>query len=142
MKTAELQQGIFTRLSGDATLIAALSTAWSPSVPIFADVPQVDGGNAAFFPYVTFGPDTAIPWDTKTTFGGNATVQINVWSRSGNYTQVKNIATMIYTRLHHQPLAIPTASEVLTTCESQSVSLDPDGETRRALMLFRALYDL
>lgn len=141
MKAEQLQQGLFTRLSTDAALVAALSSAWGIP-PIFADVPEIDGGNNAFFPYVTFGPDTLTPWDTKTSLGGNATVQINVWTRAANYTQAKAISSLIYDRLHYQQLTIPTANEVLTMNESMSFSLDPDGRTRRGLMLFRIIYDL
>lgn len=140
MKTEALQSAIYTRLSTDATLVAALSTAWGIT-PIFADVPQVDGDNNAYYPYVTFGADVATAWDTKSSLGANVTFQIDVWSRAGNYTQVKSIATLIWQRLHYQPLTITGADEVLLMVESQNFSIDPDGETRRALITCRCLYD-
>jgi hypothetical protein len=140
MKAQDLQQGLFTRLSTDAGLVAALSSIWG-FVPIFADVPEVDGDNDAYFPYVSFGPDTLTQWDDKDINGANATVQINVWTRSGNYTQAKTIAGLIYNRLHHQQFAIAGATNITTMCESQAFTLDPDGHTRRGLLFFRVLYD-
>jgi hypothetical protein len=140
MKAEALQAAIYTRLSTDATLVAALSTAWGIT-PIFADVPQVNGDNSAYYPYVTFGADVATMWDTKTSVGANVTFQIDVWSRAGNYLQVKQIATLIWQRIHYQSLTITGADEVLLMVESQNFSIDPDGETRRALITCRCLYD-
>jgi hypothetical protein len=140
MKTEALQTAIYTRLSTDAGLVSALSSAWGIT-PIFADVPQVDGDNNAYYPYVTFGADVATPWDTKTSLGANVTFQIDVWSRSGNWLQVKSIATLIWQRLHYAQFNITGADEILTMVESQAFTIDPDGETRRALILCRCQYD-
>lgn len=140
MKTEALQAAIYTRISTDAALVAALSTAWGIT-PVFADVPQIDGDDNAYYPYVTFGADVAVPWDTKTGTGSNVTFQIDVWSRSGNYTQVKSIATLIWQRLHYSTFTITGADEILTMVESQAFTMDADGETRRALILCRCYYD-
>lgn len=142
MKTDALQQSIFQRLSTDAALIAALSSAYGLSVvPIFADVPEVDGENDAFFPYVSFGPDVALPWNTKRSLGAEVSVQIDVWTRAADYAQAKAIAAMIYNRLERQPLTIAGAHHVTTDVESITTTLDPDGRTRRAMMMFKIVYD-
>jgi hypothetical protein len=140
MKTAALQQAIYSKLSGDVALSELLSVSWGLT-PIFADVPEVPAGDDSYFPYVTFGKDTSVPWDTKSDLGANATFQVDAWSRAGNYTQVKSIADRIYSVLHYQSLLISGADNVLMMCESQSFDIDPDGSTRRALMLFRCMYD-
>jgi hypothetical protein len=141
MNAAQLQTALYGALSGSATLVNRLSTQWPITPAIFADVPQVDGGDDAFFPYVVFGQDVITPWDTKTTLGGEATFQIDVWSRAGNYIEAKEIAQIIYDLLHYQSLTIDGTTSTLIMNESQNFSLDPDGETRRGLMLFRAMYD-
>jgi hypothetical protein len=140
MKTGALQSAIYTRLSTDTALVAALSNAWGVA-PIFADVPQVNGDNNAYYPYVTFGADVATPWDTKSSLGANVTFQIDAWSRSGNWLQVKAIATQIWQRLHYAQFSITGADEILTMVESQTFTIDSDGETRRALILCRCYYD-
>jgi hypothetical protein len=141
MKLAPLQTALYTRLSTDTALVAALSSQWGMAA-IFSDVPEVgDPENNSYHPYVTFGSEVATPFDTKTDNGAQVSVQIDVWSRSQSYLQVKQIAQLIYARLHHQPLTIAGASHIVTVCDSNSTSLDPDGKTRRALMLFTVLYD-
>ena len=140
MNADGFQRAVFSKLSGSAALIAAISTAWGVT-PIFADVPEVEGDDAAYFPFVTFGKDTFTPWDTKSTHGGNVTFQVDIWTRSANYTQAKEIAGLVNDVLHDQELTITGSASILTRNESASFSMDPDGITRRGLMLFRAQYD-
>lgn len=140
MRGAELQTAIYNRLTSDAALVAALSPVWGVA-PIFADVPEINGEDNARFPYVSFGPDVETPWDTKTSFGAEISIQIDIWSRQAGYTQVKQIGALIYQRLHFQPLTIAGATLVYARCISLSASLDPDGRTRRGLMLFDVVSD-
>jgi hypothetical protein len=140
MITEALQAAIYTRLSTDTALVALLSQAWG-GVAIFSDVPEINGENDAYFPYVSFGPDVATPWDTKTDFGSEVSVQIDVWSRQNDYTETKGILSAIHARLHYQPLIIAGASHVLTRVTSATTSLDPDGHTRRGLMFLTVIYD-
>ena len=140
MRGAELQRAIYERLTGDGTLANALSQAWG-FMPVFSDVPEINGEDNARFPYVTFGPDVETSWDTKTDFGAEVSIQIDVWSRSAGYAEVKQVAALIYRRLHYQPLNVAGVHVIYLRCESLTTSLDPDGHTRRALMLFTAVYD-
>jgi hypothetical protein len=117
-----------------------LSSAWGVA-PIFADVPEINGEDNARFPYVSFGPDVETPWDTKTSFGAEVSIQIDVWSRQAGYTEAKQVVGLIYRRLHYQPLTLPDGHLVYLRCDSATTSLDPDGHTRRGLMLFTAVYD-
>jgi len=141
MKLDALQTALYTRLSTDTALVAALSNTWFMPA-IFYDVPEVaNPSDNAYFPYVAIGSEVATPFDTKTDNGAQVSVQIDVWSRSQSDLQAKQIAQLIYDRLHHQPLTIAGASHIVTVCDSNSTSLDNDGKTRRALMLFTLLYD-
>lgn len=140
MDPAALQESVYDVLVGDATLLALLSGAWSFD-PVFSDVP--DDQNAeddTYFPYITFGPDTSVPFDTKDFAGANATLQINVWTRSADYIEAKDIATRIHTLLHKASLSITGKTHVNCVMESVEFTMDPDGHTRRALMQFRVLY--
>jgi hypothetical protein len=140
MNTEALQVALFDRLSTDAALIAALSDQWG-FVPIFADVPEIHGEDDRYFPYVTIGNEVATPWNTKSTLGAEVSVQIDVWTRTADYVQAKSVASLIYDRLERQDLSIAGAHHVTTDVQSISTSLDPDGRTRRALMLFTVIYD-
>jgi hypothetical protein len=141
MKLAALQSALYTRLTTDAALVAALSAGWGAPA-VFSDVPEVtDPENNALFPYVTMGSEVATPFDTKSLNGAQVSVQIDVWSRSQSYLPVKQISQIIYARLHKQPLTISGAHHIETICDSNTTSLDSDGKTRRALMLFTVIFD-
>lgn len=139
MNPAALQDAVFGVLSGDSTLLAELSTAWGYDA-VFSDVPQEHAEDDAFYPFVSFGPDTTVPFDAKTFSGGRAVIQVNVWTRSADYVQAKQIAERIYTLLHKQDLTISGQTHVATGMQSADFTLDPDGHTRRALMLFEIVY--
>jgi len=141
MNTDALQVALYQAMTGNAALVAALSDAWG--VPaVFSDVPEVpDPEDNGRFPYVSFGPEVGTPWDTKSDFDTSVSVQIDVWSRAPGYVEIKRIMALIHAVLHHQPLTIAGASHVLTAMETGTTSMDPDGKTRRGLMLFRVIYD-
>lgn len=140
MQSAALQAALFSALTGDATLVALLSDQWGATA-IFSDVPQADESEADdMFPYITFGAETVTEMDDKTQAGGNALVQINAWTRTADYDEAKQIADRIHAVLHKGSLTISGANHIATRMESIAFDLDPDGSTRRALMLFRITY--
>ena len=126
-----LQSAIYSLLVGDATLMASVVT-------VTAVHPQPDdAGDEAEFPYVTIGQDVGDTFDSHTFLGTEVSAQIDVWSRSNNYIEAKTIAARIQALLHHQPLTITGMDHVLTTMESATYLIDPDGRTKRALLVFR-----
>jgi len=140
MKSAALQQAIFTRLN-DSSLLSLLSTAYDPLVPIFTDVPQAaDPEKATDFPFVTIGADVINPFDTKDAPGGSAIVQIDVWERAASMLDLKGIADVIDARLRRQSLTISGATHITTELESATFTRDQDGKTKRALLLYRVLW--
>lgn len=139
MKSSALQTAIYGVLSGDATLVAALSDDWGYTA-IFSDVPQENADNPAFYPFVSFGPSILSRYDDKGTAGASEDVEINVWSRSGDYIEVKAIAERIHDLLHRQDLSVSGANHIITVLESSQFIMDPDGETRRGSMSFRVVY--
>lgn len=135
MRSDELQKALYTKLNGDVTLSAML-------VGVYAHVEEVDDGeDTSLFPYVTLGPETSVPFDTKTNYGMEALVQVDIWSRQKDYVETKQIAERVYELLHHQPLVIETVDHVMTVLESASYVLDPDGVTRHGMQSFRVVYD-
>lgn len=139
MNSAALQEGVYDLLVADAALTAALSVAWGLT-PVFSDTPQENADDNSFYPFVSFGPDTTTAFTDKDTRGGNALLQVNAWSRSGDYIEVKQIAERIITVLHRQDVTIAGHTHITTEFLSSDFSIDPDGETRRAFIQFRVIY--
>ena len=139
MKSAALQQAIYTRLNNTA-LTDLLSSAYS-GVAIFSDVPQADDSeDAADFPYVVIAGDTITAWDTKDAAGGTALVQVDIYVRSTSKLAAKAIADAVDLRLRRQPLAITGTTHITTELESMTPTTDPDGKTYRLLLLYRVIW--
>lgn len=134
MNGENLQRAIYSKLTGDATLMALIEG-------VYADVAEpLDAGTDAPFPYVTIGQDNMAPWDSKTFLGTDAICQIDIWSRANNFLEAKAIGTAIVDALHHQPLTITRASHVMTVSQSATYSKDPDGHTKRGMLMFRVSF--
>lgn len=134
MNADALQRALYLKLTGDIDVAAAV-------VGVYADVqqpakPEDDAG----FPYITIGRDNITPWDTKTDFGAEALCQIDVWSRSNNLIEVKEIGELIWFALHHRGLTIENSDHVMTVQQSANYLSDPDGHTKRAVLSFRITY--
>lgn len=168
MKSDELQQAIYNQLN-HSSVTSLLSQAYSPSVgegyvkedggfyllengnkilledvvfvSIFTDVPQVtDSELETFFPFVTIGGDTINSFNDKDNPGGSAIAQIDVWDRSKSMLDIKAISDAIDARLRRQPLSISGATHITTELDSCTFSKDPDGKTKRAVILYRVLW--
>jgi len=141
MSNVALQGALFDVMNNDATLIGALSTAWGLN-PIFSDVPQIDDpADDSYFPFISFGPDDTGPWDDKDINGFSSVSQINVWTRSNDYVEAKAIGDRLYNLFHRTEYAILGLSLVTSDVQSVGYTLDPDGHTRRGLMLLNVIYE-
>lgn len=135
MNADDLQRALYNALTGDSGLMGKITG-------VYADVEQPNlPEDPALFPYVTFGGDTIAAWDTNTTLGGDADCQIDVWSRQNNLIEVKDIGKTIYSILHNQTLTIANADCVQCLVKSATFTRDPDGQTKRGLILLGVLYD-
>lgn len=140
MKADDLQTAVYTRLN-DASVTALLSTAYSPLPAIFTDVPQAaDSELETAFPFITIGADTINPFDSKDDLGGSAVVQIDVWSRASSMLGLKALAEAVDGRMRRQPLNIAGVTHITTEMDNCVFSRDPDGKTKRALILYRVLW--
>ena len=135
MKGDALQRAIYSKLTGNVALMALIEG-------VYADVTQPNlPEDDSDFPYVTIGNDQLFSWDTKTNFGARGDCQIDVWSRQNNLTEAKSIGSAIHSALHYQPLTIVGANHIQTIIQNESYSKDPDGHTKRGLILVSVLYD-
>jgi hypothetical protein len=136
-----LQQAIYTALNV-ASVTSLLTTQYAGVPAIFSDVPQAsDSELPAFFPYIKIGRDRIRPNNDKDKTGGNAIVQIDVFSRLTTFSQVKAIADAVELVIDRQPLTITGATWVTTELESSDFDLDNDGLTKQAIMQYRVLYN-
>jgi hypothetical protein len=140
MKSSALQQAVYTRLN-NSSVTSLLSTAYSPLTAIFTDVPQsIDAEKEANFPFITIGADTVTPFDDKDNNGGNAIVQIDIWARAASMLNLKALADAVDARMRRQALSISGVTHITTELDSCVFTRDPDGKTKRALILYRVLW--
>ena len=140
MKSDDLQTAIYNRLN-DSSVTSLLSTSYSPLAAIFTDVPQAaDSELETAFPFITIGADTINPFDSKDDLGGSAIVQIDVWDRATSMLDLKAVVDAVDNRLRRQPLTISGVTHITTELDSCNFSKDPDGKTKRALILYRVLW--
>lgn len=140
MKSSALQQAVFTRLN-DSSVTSLLSTAYAPLPAIFTDVPQAaDSELESNFPFITIGADTITAFDDKDNPGGSGIVQIDVWDRASSMLDLKAVTDAVDARLRRQALSITGVTHITTELDSAVFTRDPDGKTKRALLLYRVLW--
>lgn len=130
-------QGAIRAALGGSSELAALVGA-----RIYDRVP-----NAPTFPYVTIGEGTSAEDGAECVDGEEVAVYINAWSRgtdSGGFGMVeaRKIAGAIKAALHEQDVSIDEDVHLVDLrFRDASFRLDPDGETRRAILQYVALVE-
>jgi len=132
---AALRQALFTKLD------TALSVpVWSPKAP------QSDDGELLTpFPFVVIVQANESPWNTKSTRGLDALVQIDAYARSTAADSAENLIAGLTSdareALERQALSVTGAHHVTTEFESAILGWEDNGKTRRAVLLFRVILD-
>lgn len=121
-----LQEAIYTRLSGDATLVTTLGAA------VYDDVPD-----SAAFPYVTIGEITEGPNDTMGRTGRDLTVTVHMWSQYKGMKQVKQIQNRVDALLDRWAVTVSGWSATHMVQEFFETFRDPDGQTRHGVSRYR-----
>src|SRR5690606_21636024 len=104
------------------------------SAPVFDRVP--DGAKT---PYVAIGEDTFDADDTDDSLGGEAYIEIEIWSTYEGKKEAKTIARQIKQRLHRAYLNVEGFSLAAAHWESSDTFSEPDGETTRTVETYRIL---
>lgn len=92
------------------------------------------------FPFITIGESTAVPFDTKTTFGTEQTLTLHAWDR--NYRgrkRVKQILKAIYDVLHDGQLTVDSNEFIYCYWEFSDTFVDPDGLTYHGVARYRVV---
>ena len=141
---AALRQALFTKLDADLSV-----DVWSPKAP------QADDGELLTpFPFVVIVQANESPWNTKSTRGLDALVQIDAYARSTATDSAENIVADL-TAAIRKALEWYDLNETLTwyappvapfhwvdtRLESIIPGWEDNGKTRRAVLLFRVILD-
>lgn len=134
MKDTELQQALYDRLTGYAAVNDAVAG-------IYTYVPQVVASeDKEEFSYITIGPFTASPDDTKTDNGVTTLADVHIWSRSLSALTWRAIAGDIYDALQKYDLPVAGANVVDCRFSGSVEYADPDGVTSHHVSTFRVNY--
>jgi Protein of unknown function (DUF3168) len=125
----ELQKAIFSRLTGDAALVAQLGGA-----KIF-DHPAV----TAKLPYVTLGQTASYDWSTASESGREHLMTVHVWSRAGGRIEAHEIMEKIRLRLDGLTQDLLTHRLVLLMLEFEDVRFDVSEDGYHGMLRYRAL---
>lgn len=125
-----LQAAVFTALTGDATLQGLIGN----PARVYDAVPQ-----DAVFPYAVIGQVSGKPWDTKTSDGMEAVLEVHTWSRYAGMKEAKDIMAAVTAVLDDQALSVAGHTLVNLRFESSQTSLENDGITRHGVQKFRAV---
>lgn len=122
-----IQSAIFTKLSGDSTLMALVTGVYD-SLP--ANTP---------YPYAVIGEDTEVAWNALTKIGREVTVTIHIFSQEAGMKQAKTIASRITSLIERQTLSASGITTVSSKLDLALFFTDPDGITRHGVVRFRFL---
>lgn len=117
-----------------AAMVMALKGASIAGSRIYDVVPP-----SAVFPYVTLGDVQVLPDKADCIDGVEVFPQVDVWSRTQGYGEVKTIVKAIMDALDDQPLTLTGFAVVVFEHQSTQYLRDPDGLTRHAAITFRGL---
>lgn len=117
-----LQSAIYTRLTGDAALMALIEG-------VFDFVPE-----GTQYPYVTIGEAVATPRNSQDRYGRRAAETFHIWSDHLGYSKITQIADRIVQLLDHQPLTVTGHDTVLANFEFFQTLQDPDPDIRHGVL--------
>jgi hypothetical protein len=130
MSSFALQQAIYATLAADTDLQALIGD--PPRLYDF--VPRESD-----FPYVVLGDESESDWSTATEDGSEHQLTIHVWSRSTGHKEAKTIAEIIRAALNNAALTVSGATLIDIRHLATDFARQPDGQTHRASLRFRAV---
>jgi hypothetical protein len=126
----ELQGAVVARLKSDSSVTALISTRVYDPVPA-----------SPTFPYVSYGPETAISDDAECVTGFSINVQLDAWSRQGGFKEVKEIADAVRASLHGYAFNLSTNAAVFFEHRITRNFRDPDGLTNHSAITFEGFVE-
>lgn len=121
----DIQQAIYTTLTGDPTLMALISGVY--------DEPPED----ASYPYVRIGEALESPDNRHGGFGRQTVVTLHTWTRYRGNAQGGEISDRLVQLLDHQSLAVDGQHTVEVAYEFGQALRDPEPGIRHHVTRFR-----
>jgi hypothetical protein len=125
-----LQEAVFAELSANAEVQAVLGD----PPRLYDAVPR-----AAAFPYAVLGDGQETDASTASEAGSEHILAIHVWSRGGGHREAKEIAAAIRDCLDGAALSLAGFALIDLAFRTADYAREPDGETWRAALRFRAV---
>lgn len=122
----ELQKAMVARLNADTDVTALVGTR-------IYDRPPPD----PTFPYITFGPCQTSPNRADCYDGTTLVIQLDAWSRSVGFPEVKRIEQAVRDSLTEVELSITGYRLLDLWLEEIQTMRDPDGLTNHSAITFR-----
>jgi hypothetical protein len=119
-------------------IVAALKNAAGVAALVSARIYDQVPPNPTF-PYLSLGDVQVLPDKADCIDGVEIFPQIDAWSRTVGYTEVKSIGAAIIAALDDVSLIVSGHTVVVFEIESVHYLRDPDGLTRHAALTFRGL---
>lgn len=131
----ELQGAIVSRLRNYAPLSALIGA------KVYDNPPVRDNGTVApaTYPYVSIGPSSFTPEDADCVYGGEAMIQLDVWSSDSPSKQVRDIANLV--RLALRGWEPPLTENALVTFEHWRTDYLRNADINHASLRFTALIE-
>ena len=126
----ELQGEIYDSLRTNAGLISEVGAR-------IRDRPE----KSIAFPYVSFGPVTAVSDDADCITAYELDVQIDVWSRAVGSVECKTIADLVRIAVLDGSISLTDNALVMIEHRSTRYLDDPDGITHHAAISFTAVIE-
>lgn len=121
-----LQQAVYSRLNGDATLTTTLGASVYDHVP-----------DSAAFPYVVIGDVTEGPRDTMARTGRDVVLSVHCWSQYAGAKQVDEIANRVDALLDRWAPTVSGWTATTMLREFFESFRDADGTTRHGVLRYR-----
>ena len=126
--TFALQTAVYTALTGDAALVAALG-----GTKIYDHVPR-----RVLPPYVAIASSVAQDWSTGTDAGDDHTLTLQVWSDLAGRAEAERIMGLVAAALHDRPLTLAGVRLVNLRHERSEARRLSEGDRFHGVMRFRA----
>lgn len=125
----QLQQAVYSALSGNAALAALLG-----GPRIYDDVPH-----AAAYPFVTMGQTSSSDFGTATEDGEEHILTLHVWSAAGGRSEAQLLMGAVRDVLHNAPLTLSGHTLVNLRQQFADIRREADGITIHGLARYRAV---
>ena len=136
----ELQKAIYTRLKDDTTFADKITTTGKP-VRLFSNPAEV---SEITYPYAQIGDHTSVDWSSKTFDGVEITINIHVYTQTGDNEAAEDLLDDIHRLLHKQGSFMTLTGFDLVLIRFDNLAMvtleETDNQTtHHGVMRFRAL---